>query len=97
MAVEHGKIACSCGTTISSCGCQESSSNVLAVVKRGCKSCQASLGAVRASMGHQAVIREEDGKYCVKSEKGGTWSGGCYDTKEKAEERLRQVEFFKRR
>lgn len=43
-----------------------------------------------------AVIREENGKWCVRSPDNPDWSGGCYDTKEEAEERLRQVEYFKR-
>lgn len=40
---------------------------------------------------------QEDGKtkYEVKSESNPDWSGGKYDTKEEAEDRLRQVEFFK--
>lgn len=40
---------------------------------------------------------KEDGKtkYEVKSESNPDWSGGKYDTKEEAEDRLRQVEFFK--
>ena len=43
----------------------------------------------------EAVIRKEHGEYCVKSPDNPDWSGGCYPSKEKAEERLRQVEFFK--
>jgi hypothetical protein len=40
---------------------------------------------------------QEDGKikYEVKSESNPDWSGGIYNTKEEAEDRLRQVEFFK--
>lgn len=43
------------------------------------------------------VIRKTPGKneWCVKSEKNPDWNGGCYPSKEKAEERLRQVEMFK--
>lgn len=41
----------------------------------------------------QRKIVKEDGKWCVKSKKGK--SLGCYDTKKKALERLRQVEHFK--
>lgn len=38
-------------------------------------------------------IVEEHSQYCVKSEKpGSNWSGGCYDTKGEAEDRLKQVE-----
>jgi hypothetical protein len=43
-----------------------------------------------------ARIVKEDGKYCVKSENpSSTWSGGCYSTKEEAEDRLREIEYFK--
>lgn len=42
-----------------------------------------------------AVVRKEGDKYCVRSEKNKDWSGGCYDTKEEATERLKQVEMFK--
>ena len=50
----------------------------------------------KLSHARTAVIREEHGEYCVRSEKpGSSWSGGCYRTKEKAEARLRQVEHFK--
>lgn len=43
-----------------------------------------------------ARIVKEDGKYCVKSEKKDSdWSGGCYDSKDKAKKRLQEVEFFK--
>lgn len=45
--------------------------------------------------GRTSYIKEEKGKYCVKSEKNPDWSGGCYETKEKAEKRLKQVEMFK--
>lgn len=44
---------------------------------------------------YAAYIKEEGGKYCVKSKSNPKWSGGCYDTKEEAEERLGQVEMFK--
>jgi hypothetical protein len=41
-------------------------------------------------------IKKTPGKgYCVKSEKNPEWSGGCYPSKSKAEERLLQVEKFK--
>ena len=41
-------------------------------------------------------IKHEKGKgYCVKSEKNSDWSGGCYPSKGKAEDRLKQVEQFK--
>jgi hypothetical protein len=43
-----------------------------------------------------AVIREEDGKYCVRSPHNKDWNGGCFDTKGEAEKRLQQVEYFKR-
>lgn len=42
-----------------------------------------------------AVIRKEKGEYCVRSPNNPDWNGGCYPSKEKAEERLRQVEYFK--
>ena len=43
----------------------------------------------------QAVIRKEKGQYCVRSPDNPDWNGGCYDSEEKAKERLRQVEYFK--
>jgi hypothetical protein len=43
-----------------------------------------------------AVIREEDGKFCVRSPDNKDWNGGCYDSKGEAEKRLQQVEHFKR-
>lgn len=43
----------------------------------------------------QAVIRKEKGEYCVKSPNNPDWNGGCYPSKEKAEERLKAVEYFK--
>jgi hypothetical protein len=44
----------------------------------------------------EAIIRKEKGKgYCVKSPSNKSWNGGCFETKEEAEARLRQVEFFK--
>lgn len=41
------------------------------------------------------MLKEVDGRYCAYSEDG-TKSFGCYDTKAEAEQRLRQVEYFKR-
>ena len=35
------------------------------------------------------------GEYGVSSPNNPDWSGGCYPTKEEAEERLKQVEMFK--
>lgn len=35
------------------------------------------------------------GEYCVYSPNNPDWVGGCYDTKEEASERLKQIEFFK--
>ena len=42
-----------------------------------------------------AVIVKEKGQYCVKSPNNSSWSGGCFDSKEEAERRLKQVEWFK--
>jgi len=53
-------------------------------------------GGMKAALDHTAVIRKEDGKFCVRSPDNPDWNGGCYDTKGEAEKRLRQVEFFKR-
>lgn len=51
---------------------------------------------VADSIGRTSVIRKnKKGEYCVKSESNPDWSGGCYSTKEEAEERLKQVEMFK--
>jgi hypothetical protein len=43
------------------------------------------------------MIKKVKGGYQVVSEKEGKNLGGPYKTKEEAEKRLRQVEFFKRR
>jgi hypothetical protein len=52
-----------------------------------------------AEMQKKSYIKEikENGKtkYEVKSEKNPNWSGGTYSSKEKAEERLKEVEMFK--
>ncbi len=50
-----------------------------------------------ATFDDTAVIRKEKGQYCVRSPNNPDWNGGCYDSKEKAEERLKQVEYFKRK
>jgi hypothetical protein len=42
------------------------------------------------------IVKKKDGYYVV-SEKTGRNLGGPYKSKEKAKERLRQVEFFKRK
>jgi hypothetical protein len=42
------------------------------------------------------ILKKKDGYYVV-SEKTGRNLGGPYKSKEKAKERLRQVEFFKHR
>jgi hypothetical protein len=44
----------------------------------------------------ESVIRKEKGEFCVRSPNNSDWNGGCFPSKEKAEERLKQVEFFKR-
>jgi hypothetical protein len=43
------------------------------------------------------MIKKVKGGYQVVSEKAGKNLGGPYKTKEEAEKRLRQVEFFKQR
>jgi hypothetical protein len=40
------------------------------------------------------MVRYENGKYVIKSEDGKK-TLGSYETKEEAEERLRQIEYFK--
>lgn len=50
----------------------------------------------RLGVSRNGVIRREDGEYCVRSPNNPDWNGGCYKSKEKAEERLREVEYFKR-
>lgn len=52
-------------------------------------------GVAKMSGDRLSVIREEKGKYCVRSPSNPDWSGGCYDTKEEAGRRLREVEYFK--
>jgi hypothetical protein len=46
---------------------------------------------------HTAIVEKTPGKeeWCVKSESNPDWSGGCYKSKEKAQERLNQVEMMK--
>lgn len=41
------------------------------------------------------MIIKQDGKYYVKSEDGSKPLGGPYPTRELAEKRLRQIEYFK--
>lgn len=48
-----------------------------------------------ASEERVSYIKKEKGEYCVKSKSSPDWSGGCYKSKEKAKERLDQVEMFK--
>jgi hypothetical protein len=43
----------------------------------------------------EAVIRKEDGEFCVRSPNNPDWNGGCYPSKGEAERRLEQVEYFK--
>ena len=43
----------------------------------------------------EKIIRQEEGRYCVYSEDG-SQSFGCYDTMSEAEDRLRQIHFFRR-
>ncbi len=43
----------------------------------------------------KVVKSPEKDEWCVKSENNPDWSGGCYDSKKKAEKRLQQVEYFK--
>lgn len=47
----------------------------------------------QSSLRRQARIVRKKNKWCVESEKGRNM--GCYDTKEEAKKRLRQVEYFK--
>lgn len=42
-----------------------------------------------------AIIVKEKGQYCVRSPNNPDWNGGCYDSKSKAEDRLKAVEYFK--
>jgi hypothetical protein len=49
-----------------------------------------------AEMAQTAVIREEHGEFCVRSPHNKDWNGGCFKSKGEAEDRLRQVEYFKR-
>jgi hypothetical protein len=51
--------------------------------------------ARRIATDRVGYIKKEKGKYCVKSESNSDWSGGCYDTKSEAEDRLGEVEYFK--
>jgi len=50
---------------------------------------------IEATEERTAYIKKEKGKWCVKSKNNPDWSGGCYDTKKEAEERLKQVEAAK--
>jgi hypothetical protein len=55
------------------------------------------VAAVREAEIREAVIRKEGDEWCVRSPNNPKWSGGCYKSKDKAEKRLKQVEFFKRK
>jgi len=48
---------------------------------------------LKSSLDKKSYIRKKDGEYCVYSEKGRSF--GCYPSRKKAEERLRQIEMFK--
>jgi len=53
-------------------------------------------GADKIASDYAAYVKKTPGgKYEVKSESNPDWSGGTYDSKEAAEKRLQQVEFFK--
>lgn len=49
----------------------------------------------KASTEVVSYIKKEGSQYCVRSKDNPTWNGGCYNTKEEAQKRLRQVEYFK--
>lgn len=51
--------------------------------------------SAKISIMKSAIIKKEDGKYCVRSPKNPDWSGGCYKSKKKAKKRLQQIEKFK--
>lgn len=57
----------------------------------------ASLPRGETAQSQTGVIKKTPGKgYCVKSEKNPDWkSGGCYPTREEAEERLKHIEKMK--
>ena len=42
-----------------------------------------------------AYVKKEDGKWCVRSKSNPDWSGGCYDMKAEADDRLAEVEAAK--
>lgn len=50
---------------------------------------------VEGEMEVSGVIRKEGDEWCVRSPDNPNWNGGCYKSKEKAQKRLQQVEFFK--
>jgi len=56
---------------------------------------EAGSGEGTASEVQTGYIQHKGDKWCVRSEKNKDWSGGCYDTKGEAEDRLKQVEMFK--
>lgn len=55
----------------------------------------AALPRGEAIVSYVRKTRDKD-EWCVYSEKNPDWSGGCYPSKTKAKERLKQVEMFKR-
>jgi hypothetical protein len=50
-----------------------------------------------SSTDRQSKVVKTPGKdeWCVESEKNSDWSGGCFESKGKAEDCLKQVEYFK--
>jgi len=52
-------------------------------------------GDAAVPRGQVSFISEENDEYCVRSDKNPDWSGGCYDTKSEAKDRLKQVEVMK--
>lgn len=86
------------GVTVTDADIDRAAKNVLDYIPRKpryTKPKKAKKKKAKASAEATAVIRKEGNEWCVRSPDNPTWNGGCYDTKEKAEKRLRQVEFFK--
>jgi len=67
--------------------------------KRGLESIADDLTSLITTISKFAVVKKikenSKTKYEVKSEKNPNWSGGTYNSKEKAKKRLKEIEMFK--
>lgn len=76
-------------------GCYEESDKLTNVLSFLSNIAEISKTALKKEAKVVEVQRDGKTKYEVQSESNKDWSGGIFDTREEAEKRLRQVEYFK--